>query len=288
MNRRTAVIFLFLAALCWSLGGVLIKGVAWHPMAISGVRSFIAAGMILLAFGLPRFTWSGPQIGGALAYAATAILFVISTKLTTAANAILLQYTAPAFAAVFGIRYLGEHPRRSDWIALAVVMAGMVLFFLDKLSLAGLWGNLAALTSGITFAWMALFLRKQKDGSPMESVLLGNLLAGLAGIPFMTGDLPDAGGWLRLAALGVVQLGMAYIFFTKAIRHVTAVESLLIPTVEPVLNPVWTMLFIGEVPGPLSLCGGAIIIAAVLARGLVPLFRYRPPGPGVAANGPSP
>jgi drug/metabolite transporter (DMT)-like permease len=275
MHRRRAVIYLFLAALCWSLGGVLIKGVSWHPMAISGVRSFIAAGMILLAFGRPRFTWSGPQVGGALAYAATAILFVVATKLTTAANAILLQYTAPAFAALFGIRYLGEHPRRSDWVTLAVVMAGMVLFFLDRLSLAGLWGNLAALTSGVTFAWMALFLRRQKDSSPVESVLLGNLLAGLAGIPFMTGDLPDPAGWLRLAALGVVQLGMAYIFFTRAIRHVTALESLLIPTVEPVLNPIWTMLFIGEVPGPLSLCGGAVIIGAVLLRGIAPLLATR-------------
>lgn len=275
MNRQSAVIFLFLAALCWSLGGVLIKGVVWHPLAISGVRSFIASLVILLVFGRPRFTWSGPQIGGALAYAATSILFVLSTKLTTAANAILLQYTAPAFAAVFGIRYLGERPRRSDWITLAVVMAGMVLFFLDRLTLAGLWGNLAALTSGVTFAWMALFMRRQKDASPVESVLLGNLLAGLAGIPFMfAGDLPDAAGWLRLTALGVVQLGMAYVFFTKAIRHVTALESLLIPTVEPVLNPVWTMIFIGEVPGTISLCGGAVIIGAVLIRGLVPLIRY--------------
>lgn len=275
MERRTAVIFLFFAALCWSLGGVLIKGVAWHPMAISGVRSFIAAAVILIAFGRPRFTWSGPQIGGAIAYAATAILFVISTKLTTAANAILLQYTAPAFAALFGIWYLGERPRRSDWLALAAVMAGMVLFFLDRLSLAGFWGNLSALTSGVTFAWMALFLRKQKDASPVESVLLGNLLAGVAGIPFMTGDLPDAAGWLRLVVLGVVQLGMAYIFFTQAIRRVTALESLLIPTIEPVLNPVWTMIFIGEVPGRLSLCGGAIIIGAVLMRGIAPLLRYR-------------
>ena len=152
MNRRTAVIYLFLAALCWSLGGVLIKGVVWHPLAISGVRSFIAAVLILLVFGRPRFTWSAPQIGGALAYAATSILFVVSTKLTTAANAILLQYTAPAFAALFGIRYLGERPRRSDWITLAAVMAGMVLFFFDRLTLAGLWGNLTALTSGVTFA----------------------------------------------------------------------------------------------------------------------------------------
>lgn len=283
MNRQSAVIFLFLAALCWSLGGVLIKGVVWHPLAISGVRSIIAAALILLVFGRPRFTWSAPQIGGALAYAATSILFVLSTKLTTAANAILLQYTAPAFAAVFGIRYLGERPRRSDWITLAAVMAGMVLFFFDRLTLAGLWGNLAALTSGVTFAWMALFMRRQKDASPVESVLLGNLLAGLAGIPFMlAGDMPDGAGWLRLTALGVVQLGMAYVFFTKAIRHVTALESLLIPTVEPVLNPVWTMIFIGEVPGPLSLCGGAVIVGAVLARGLVPLLRKNPGGRGAS------
>lgn len=279
MNRQSSVIFLFLAALCWSLGGVLIKGVVWHPLAISGVRSFIAAALILLVFGRPRFTWSAPQIGGALAYAATSILFVVSTKLTTAANAILLQYTAPAFAAVFGIRYLGERPRRSDWITLAAVMAGMVLFFFDRLTLAGLWGNLAALTSGVTFAWMALFMRRQKDGSPVESVLLGNLLAGLVGIPFMmTGDMPDPAGWLRLVALGVVQLGMAYVFFTKAICHVTALESLLIPTIEPVLNPVWTMIFIGEVPGMLSLCGGGVIIGAVLMRGIVPLLRRSPVG----------
>lgn len=263
---------------------MLIKGVMWHPMAISGVRSLIAAAVMLLAFGRPRFTWSAAQIGGALAYAATSILFVTSTKLTTAANAILLQYTAPVFAAIFGIRYLGEHPRRRDWLALAAVMGGMVLFFLDRLSLAGLWGNLAALTSGVTFAWMALFLRKQKDASPVESVLLGNLLAGVAGIPFMIGGVPDTAGWLRLTALGVVQLGMAYIFFTWAIRRVSALESLLIPTVEPVLNPIWTMIFIGEVPGTLSLCGGAVIIGAVLARGLVPLLRYPLPGRKPAAG----
>ncbi|HSR36271.1 MAG TPA: EamA family transporter [Desulfurivibrionaceae bacterium] len=272
-HRRSAVYCLFLAALCWSLGGVLIKGITWHPMAISGIRSLIAALLILVVFGRPRFTWSAPQIGGALAYAATSILFVLSTKLTTAANAILLQYTAPAFAALFGIRYLGERPRRSDWVTLAVVMCGMILFFLDRLTMAGLWGNLAALASGVTFAWMALFLRRQKHCSPVESVLLGNILAGLAGIPFMVGDLPDSVTWLRLVTLGVVQLGMAYVFFTKAIRHVTAMESLLIPTIEPVLNPVWTMMFIGEVPGPLSLCGGVVIIGAVLARGLYSVHR---------------
>lgn len=274
MDRRTAVVSLFLAALCWSIGGVLIKGVTWHPMAIAGVRSFIASGVILIAFGRPQFSWTFPQIGGAIAYAATSVLFVVSTKLTTSANAILLQYTAPAWAAIFGIRYLGERPRRIDWIAIAVVMTGMILFFLGRLSLTGLWGNLTALTSGVTFAWMALFMRKQKDASPVVSVLLGNLLAGLAGIPFMTGELPDAAGWLRLVVLGVVQLGLAYVFFTRAIRSVTALESLLIPTVEPVLNPVWTMIFIGEVPGIMSLCGGAIIVGAVLMRGIAPVLRY--------------
>jgi Predicted permease, DMT superfamily len=279
MKRQSAVLLLCLSALCWSLGGVLIKWVSWHPLAISGARSLVAAMLILAVFGRPRFTWSVPQVGGALAYAATAVLFVVATKLTTAANAIFLQYTAPAFVAIFGIRYLGERPSRRDWIVLATVMAGMVLFFLDRLTLSGFWGNLTALGSGVTFAWMALFMRRQKDSSPVESVLLGNLLAFVVGLPFMFDGVPDARGFLCLAVLGVVQLGLAYVFFVKAIRHVTALEALLIPTIEPVLNPVWTMIFIGEVPGIMSVCGGAVIIGAVVTRGVLPVVAGRQGAP---------
>jgi drug/metabolite transporter (DMT)-like permease len=258
------------AALCWSLGGLLIKSVAWPPLAVAGGRGFIAAGFLAVFAPRFRFTWSAAQIGGALAYAGTTILFVTANKLTTAANAILLQYTAPVWIALFGAWFLGERATRADWLTIAVVFGGMALFFCDDLRFAGFAGNLVALASGVAFASMTLLLRKQKDTSAEESIFLGNLLAGVIGIPFMFSahSLPSARGWIALALLGVVQLGLSYLLYARAIRHVTALEAVLIPVIEPILNPVWVLLVLGERPGPLSLLGGVIVLSAVTVRTL--------------------
>jgi drug/metabolite transporter (DMT)-like permease len=272
------------AALFWSLGGVLIKGIDWHPLAISGARSAIGAAFLLIVFPRPRFRPALPQVGGAVAYAVTVTLFVVANKLTTAANAILLQYTAPVYVALFGAWFLGERPRRADWLTLAVVLGGMVLFFLEDLTAENLWGNVAALGSGMGFAWMALFLRKQKEGSTSESVILGNLLAALIGLPFIVSPPPPSGDVLELLLLGVVQVGLPYALFARAIRGVTALESMLIPTVEPVLNPLWVLLLIGEVPGPLPLIGGAVILGAVTLRGLLPVLERRATSGGEAGR----
>jgi drug/metabolite transporter (DMT)-like permease len=279
MQRQTAVLMLVGAALFWSTGGILIKWVDWHPLAISGMRSAIGAAVLFAVFRPRRFTWSWLQLGAAVAYAATVTLFVVANKTTTAANAILLQYTAPVHVALFGAWFLGEKPRRLDWIALTLVLGGMVLFFLEDLSMTGLWGNLAALASGLSFAWLALFLRRQKEGSPVEAILFGNLLAALIGLPFMLQSSPTDAGWLGLTLLGVFQVGLPYALFARAIREVTALEAMLIPTIEPVLNPLWVLLLLGEAPGRLALVGGAIILTAVTGRGLLPLLeRRRRPG----------
>jgi drug/metabolite transporter (DMT)-like permease len=256
------------AALCWSLGGLLIKSVAWPPLAVAGGRGFIAAAFLAIFAPRFRFTWSAAQIGGAVAYAATTILFVAATKLTTAANAILLQYTAPVWIALFGAWFLGERATRADWLTIAVVFGGMGLFFCDDLQFAGFAGNLIALASGVAFAAMTLLLRRQKDTSAEESIFLGNLLAGAIGLPFMISapTLPNARGWIALALLGVVQLGISYLLYARAIRHITALEAVLIPVIEPILNPVWVLLALGERPGPLSLLGGVIVLSAVTAR----------------------
>ena len=256
------------AALCWRLGGLLIKSVAWPPLAVAGGRGFIAAAFLAIFAPRFRFTWSAAQIGGAVAYAATTILFVAATKLTTAANAILLQYTAPVWIALFGAWFLGERATRADWLTIAVVFGGMGLFFCDDLQFAGFAGNLIALASGVAFAAMTLLLRRQKDTSAEESIFLGNLLAGAIGLPFMISapTLPNARGWIALALLGVVQLGISYLLYARAIRHITALEAVLIPVIEPILNPVWVLLALGERPGPLSLLGGVIVLSAVTAR----------------------
>jgi drug/metabolite transporter (DMT)-like permease len=269
-GRRRALLLLVVTALLWSLGGILIKWIRWNPMAISGMRSAIGALVIGAVFRPLRFTWSRAQIGSALAYAGTVTLFVVATKMTTAANAILLQYTAPIYVASFGPWFLGEPSQREDVAAIAVILGGMVLFFLDRLTVAGFWGNMAALGSGACFGWLTLFLRSQKDGSGIESIFLGNLIAAAVAIPYMFREAPDARSWAGLAVLGTVQMGIPYILYAVAIRHVPAVTAILVPMIEPVLNPVWVLLFLGEAPGPMAILGGVVVLGAVTAWCLHP------------------
>lgn len=259
---------LTLAALCWSLGGVLIKRVDWPPLAVAGGRGLIAAVFLALTSRGLTFTWSPVQVGAAVAYAGTTILFVMANKLTTSANAILLQYTAPVWIAVFGSWFLGERTRRADWATIAVVLAGLGLFFADGLKLGGLAGNLFALASGLSFAVMILALSRQKQaGPPLESIILGNLLAFAVGLPSIaSAPLPSPGGLWSLAVLGVVQLGCSYWLYARALRHVSALEAVLIPVVEPILNPVWALLALGEKPGAYALAGGALVLGAVTLR----------------------
>jgi drug/metabolite transporter (DMT)-like permease len=273
-DRTGAIGLLLLSALLWSTGGLLIKGVEWHAPAISATRSAIAVITLVACYrGRLRFTWSKWQLAGAVAYAATVVLFVLATKLTTAANAILLQYTAPIYIAIAAPWFLGEPSRRRDWIVIVVTLGGMALFFVDQLSTQGFAGNLVAIVSGMSFAALTLFLRKQKDGSAVESIVLGNILAALVGLPFLRGPFPDLAGWGMLVILGVVQLGFSYIAYAAAIRRATAMDAALVPMLEPILNPIWVLLFHGERPGPWALIGG--VIGAVATRAILSV-RERP------------
>ena len=277
-SQRTAVTLLVATAVLWSLAGVLIKSIDWSAPAIAGGRSVIAAVMLLSVVRPGNFTWSPAQIGGAIAYAVTVTLFVLANKLTTAANAILLQYTAPVWIAVFSPWFLKEAAHWYDWPIMALILGGTALFFMDELTPAGMLGNILALVTGLSFAWLAMFLRKQKGGSPTESVFLGNILAALVCLPFVFKSLPASHGsvglgLILLAALGIFQLGLSYLLYAKAIRHVTALEAMLIPAVEPILNPTLVLLVLGERPGPRAMIGGAIVLGAVTAKGLLTIRR---------------
>jgi drug/metabolite transporter (DMT)-like permease len=243
--------------------------VAWPPLAVAGGRGLIAALFLLAVCGRSlRFTWSPLQLGTAVAYAGCTVLFAAANKLTTAANAILLQYSAPVWVALLGTWFLGERSTRADWLTIIAVFSGMAVFLYDGLQLHDLTGILVAIASGMCFAAMIILLRKQKDGSPIESIILGNVLGFLVGLPAMwsAGSLPPVRGLLALLVLGVVQLGIPYLLYVRAIKHVTALEAVLIPVIEPILNPIWVMLVIGEKPTPLSLLGGAIVVGAVTLR----------------------
>jgi len=265
-KKINAIILLAVTAIMWSLGGLLIKSVNAHPLAISGTRSAISCLIILLYVKKPKFNWSFPQIAAGVTYASMVILFVAANKFTTAANAILLQYTAPIFVALLSAWMLKEKPKTVDWVAIVVVFGGMVLFFIDSIDTRGLAGNIFGLLSGISYGLFTIFMRMQKDGSPVESVIMGNAITAIIGLPFLFSEIPDTKGWLSLVVLGVVQLGIPYILYSKAITNATALEASLITMIEPILNPVWVILIIGERPGLFSIIGGIIVIVSVAVR----------------------
>jgi drug/metabolite transporter (DMT)-like permease len=269
-SKSTAIIFLLCTAILWSTGGFLIKFIEWHPIAIAGGRSIIAALIMWVYVKKPKFTWSNIQIMGAVAYAFTVILFVIANKLTTAANTILLQYTGPIYVALFSYWFLKEKITSIDWITILTVILGMTLFFIEKLSPDGILGNFIAILAGIAFAWLALCLRKQKDGSPLESLILGNILTAIIGLPFIidTG-IPSQQSMIALFVLGIFQLGIPYILYSKAVKYVSALDAVLIPVLEPILNPLWVFLLLGESIGMWPMIGGAIIIVAITTRSIL-------------------
>jgi drug/metabolite transporter (DMT)-like permease len=273
MDRRKALLFLLTTVLLWSTSGLFVKVLDWHPLAISGIRSAIAAVVIWAYLRRPQFVWSFNLIAGSIAYLGAQSLFVAATTLTSAANAIFLQYTAPVWVALFGIWYLGEKARTIDWWTMGIIFVGMALFFGDELSTAGVQGNILAIIGGVNFAWMILFMRKQKDGSPETIALLGNILCALVGVPFVLmawneGTLPEMQGWIILIYLGILQLGIPYLLYARSIRHLRAIEAVLIQTLEPILNPIWVFLVLQERPGPWAFAGALVVLSAVTIRAL--------------------
>ncbi len=263
-ERRKAFLFLVAAAVLWSTGGMMIKLSDWQPISIVAGRCLFS--IIVLLIYLRRFPtrWTRWKLAAAGAHIMTSLLFVASTKLTTAANAIFLQYTAPVYIVLLGIWFLKERPTRTDWSSMAIIFLGMALFFGDKLSLNGLEGNLLAILSGLSMAVMTVALRAQKDGMPAESILIGQVIMAVVGFPSVLKESWTLTNWLIILYLGIFQIGIAFIFFTTAIKHVPAIEATLIGTLEPVLNPVWVFFFIGEEPGRFALIGGLIVLAGVV------------------------
>ncbi len=263
-------------ALIWSSGGLAIKLVVWNPMAITGFRSFLAAVTLIFLFrGRLFFGFSPVQLGAALGYAGLLITNVVATKLTTSANAILLAYTAPVYVALLAPWFLREKTRRSDWIFIAATVGGMVLFFLDRLSPSGLWGNIIAIGSGVSYAIFTLCMRAQKSTSPVESVIMGHALTALCGLPFMFDVMPSTESWMGLAYLGILQQGVSLALYTWAIKRLGALEAILIMMLEPIFNPILVAVGFGETPGYWAIIGGMVVIGAVTLRGAMGAIREK-------------
>lgn len=248
---------------------MLIKTTSLNAISVAGYRSAIAAIVILLWVRRPRPTWTITQFGTALSYAATVILFVWATKLTTAANAIALQYTAPIWVLLFNRFFRNLPLNRIDGIAATLVMLGICLFFVDAMK-EGAWdGNLLAIASGMAFALVALFSRAQNGVSVTESILLGNVITAFLCLPFMEHIVPRASDITNLLLLGVFQLGISYILYAWAMKHVSAMDAVLITMLEPLLNPLWVYLGTGEIPDVAAIFGMLLILITVTSRSIL-------------------
>ncbi len=268
-DRSRGVVLLTGAALAWSFGGIWIKLISVHPMATAGGRSLIAGIIVLIYAGGIRRAPTRRQWLGALAYAGTVTLFVLATRTTTAANAILLQYTAPIWVALASPWLLNEKITRFDWASIVLVLGGMVLLVVDRLVVGNVGGDIMAVASGICFAMGIIALRGESSGSPLTIVVIGNAITALIGLPFFAAQAPTGQDLIYLLLLGSLQLALGYILFARGVRYVSALEGTLIPMLEPILNPLWVVLFYAEQPAALALVGGGIIVATVAARGAV-------------------
>ena len=285
-SKFPPIVLILFAVLLWSTGGLFIKMTTLDAFAVNAGRSLLAALTVAIftyrkGLRLDKFT-----LLTSFLYAGTLTCFVYANKNTTAANAIFLQYTAPIYILIFSPLILKEKFRVADLITVIVCLAGMSFFFLEpqnaanKLAADIFSGNIAALFSGLFFGLFFILLRHPRSLSknPALPVFYGNLLIVLLMLPFLFYNPPKPNGSDILAVLflGVFQIGIAYILFTKGISEgVRSLDASIIGFVEPLLNPVWVFLFVGERPSLWALIGGAIIISAVIGHTLRQNFERR-------------
>lgn len=263
-DRRKAILYLAITAVLWSTSGLFVKILDWQPISILAGRSLFASIVFLIYLRRLPLRPSLIQLLTAGMFILTQFLFITSTKMTTAANAIFLQYTGPIYVVLLAYWFLREKPTRTDWLSMLVIFIGLTLFFGDKLSPEGFYGNLLAILSGVTGAIMMVSFRAQKNGNPAESNLIAFLVTAAFGFPFVLKENWTVNSWLIIAFLGIFQIGVAFIFFTKGIKHIPALEANLIGMLEPVLNPIWVLLFYGERVGRFALVGGLVVLGGVV------------------------
>jgi drug/metabolite transporter (DMT)-like permease len=296
-SRKLGEGAVFLCAVLWSTSGLFIKLIDWNPVVIAGARSFFAA-LFLFALRVVKrgnpFKRVGASVrqraaalgkaqiffiaAGGFTYALTMITFVTANKHTASANAILLQYTAPVWAAVLGWLIAREKPHWEHWAALVLVFFGMLLFFKDSLGGGAFFGDMLAIISGISFGLHSALLRMVKRGDTADALLIAHAATFLFSVPFFFFypiGIVTAGTFGIILFMGIIQIGLASALFAYGIKRITAVQAMLTAMIEQVLNPVWVFLVTGEKPALTALAGGAVIIAAVLLSSIISTWRRR-------------
>ncbi len=264
-EKQKGTMCVFFAALFYSIGGLCIKVIPWNGISINGARTAIA----LVVIGIYLWVTKHPLrfnkwiLFGGVSVFATNLLYSIANKLTTAANAIVLQFTATIFVVLFSMLFFHRKPGKLDIIACVIVFGGVVFFFADSLTMGGWLGNFLALLSGITYA-VVFMLNDLPDGDPISSVFWGDVISVLVGLPFLLQETDFSFvPVISVLALGIFQVAFAYIFLTIGLRTTPAITASLVSGIEPVLNPLLVAVFYKEKMGRFALIGAAIVIVGV-------------------------
>ena len=269
-DKRIGALQVALAALCWSGAGVLGKSLPWSPLSTNGVRSLIAALLLALPRGTLKVRLTKGTVLGALGAALTGMLFMAANKLTSAANAIVLQYAMPVFVIGFSWVFFHQRPSARDLTIAAFILLGVVLCSWEGLSGGNTLGDLLAILSAVTFA-MVFFCARIPGANPMDYSYLGMLFCA----PFALSACFDPGvslnpaHWLTVLGLGLCLAG-GYFFISRSMSRVSPITAALLANLEPILNPVWVFLFLGEQPGALTIVGAAIVLVTATIYSLLP------------------
>ena len=270
---QRGTLFVAISAALYSIGGLCIKVIPWNGMSINGGRTAIAL-VVIGAYLL----WTKHPLRlnrwvalGALSVFGTNALFSLANKLTTAANAIVLQFTVPIFVMLFSALFFRKKPQKLDLAACAVVLGGILFFFLDSLEMGGGLGNFLALLSGVSYAGVFL-MNVLPDSDAISSVFWGDVLSAVTGLPFLAHETEfTATAVFSLVILGAFQVGVAYVLLCIGLKTTPPVTASLISGIEPVLNPILVAIFYKEAIGAYAMVGAAIVIGGVVAYNVLKL-----------------
>ena len=268
MTKERIAIFQMLAcATLWSMGGIFIKLIPWHGIVIAGLRSLVAGITIYVCMCIMdvKYVVNKKTLLAGLFSALTYICFVCANKLTTAANAIVLQFTSPVFIILYSAMLFKKPVRRQDLTVVCFTLVGIALFFLDQLAPGYILGNIMSIVAGMFMAGMFVSVGVLEEEQRFSGVLNGQIITFLACIPFIFTTRPEMTSVTvsSLLILGVFQLGIAYVFYVKSSRYCPPLACCLLGALEPLLSPIWVLIFVGEKPGVFALIGGIIVVVSI-------------------------
>jgi len=266
-KERIATLQMLLCATLWSIAGILFKLIPWNGFAVAGMRSLIAGITIYVCMRLMglRYIFNRKTLIAGFFSGCTYLCFTVANKLTTSANAIVLQFTSPIFIIIYSAVFFGRVPRKQDVAVVLATLFGISLFFLDQLKPGYLLGNFVAIAAGMFMAGMYVAVGEIEEEERFSGILNGQALTFLAGFPVFLATKPPVTptAVTALLILGVFQLGLSYVLYVKASKYCPPLACCLLGAVEPLLNPVWVFLFNGERPGVFALLGAAVVISSI-------------------------